>query len=125
MVALAGRDAIGTWAQLEVLMAQWRRIEDLLDSALAPSSFQRHAPDCAPSTSLAFRASRPSSSSSAPVSQRLGGHSKLGVGYPVEVVMGSMSTEEGKARRHRTRRHGNVPSLDRDSDDRGEPLMRV
>lgn len=31
MVALAGRDATGTWAQLEVLMAQWRAIEALLD----------------------------------------------------------------------------------------------
>lgn len=32
MVALAGRSAIGTWDQLEVLMIQWRRIEALLDS---------------------------------------------------------------------------------------------
>jgi hypothetical protein len=32
MVALAGNEAIGTWAQLEVLMTQWRRIEALLDS---------------------------------------------------------------------------------------------
>ena len=32
MVALAGRDAIGTWAQLEVLMTQWRHIEALLDT---------------------------------------------------------------------------------------------
>jgi hypothetical protein len=31
LVALAGREAIGTWAQLEVLMTQWRRIEALLD----------------------------------------------------------------------------------------------
>jgi PIN domain-containing protein len=30
MVALAGREAIGTWAQLEVLLTQWRRIEALL-----------------------------------------------------------------------------------------------
>ena len=36
MVALAGRDAIGTWAQLEVLMTQWRRIEALLG---APGPF--------------------------------------------------------------------------------------
>jgi hypothetical protein len=31
MVALAGKEATGTWAQLEVLMTQWRRIEELLD----------------------------------------------------------------------------------------------
>jgi PIN like domain len=31
MVALAGSEAIGTWAQLEVLTAQWRHIEDLLE----------------------------------------------------------------------------------------------
>jgi PIN like domain len=31
LVALAGADATGTWAQLEVLMAQWRRLEALLD----------------------------------------------------------------------------------------------
>jgi uncharacterized protein with PIN domain len=30
MVALAGAEATGTWAQLEVLMTQWRRIEALL-----------------------------------------------------------------------------------------------
>jgi hypothetical protein len=30
MVALAGREAIGTWAQLEVLFTQWRRIEALI-----------------------------------------------------------------------------------------------
>jgi hypothetical protein len=30
MVALSGRDATGVWAQLEVLMSQWRRIESLL-----------------------------------------------------------------------------------------------
>lgn len=30
MVALAGREAIGTWAQLEILLTQWRRIEALL-----------------------------------------------------------------------------------------------
>lgn len=29
MVALAGREAVGTWAQLEVLMSQWRSIEAL------------------------------------------------------------------------------------------------
>ncbi|MGQ0773918.1 MAG: hypothetical protein ACT4NY_05790 [Pseudonocardiales bacterium] len=29
MVALAGRDAIGTWAQLELFMTQWRAIEAL------------------------------------------------------------------------------------------------
>lgn len=27
MVALAGRDAVGTWAQLEVFMSQWRAID--------------------------------------------------------------------------------------------------
>jgi len=31
MVALAGKDAIGTWSQLEVFMSQWRAIEALLD----------------------------------------------------------------------------------------------
>lgn len=31
MVALAGRDTIGTWAQLETLLCQWRSIEPLLD----------------------------------------------------------------------------------------------
>lgn len=31
MVALAGRDAIGTWNQLEVLMVNWRRIEAFAD----------------------------------------------------------------------------------------------
>lgn len=30
MVALGGRDAIGTWAQLEVLMSQWRAVERCL-----------------------------------------------------------------------------------------------
>lgn len=30
MVTLAGREAIGTWAQLEVLLCQWRTIEDRL-----------------------------------------------------------------------------------------------
>ena len=30
MVALTGREAIGTWAQLEVVMAQWRAIDALL-----------------------------------------------------------------------------------------------
>ena len=30
MVALAGAEAIGTWAQLEVFMRQWRAIEALL-----------------------------------------------------------------------------------------------
>jgi len=29
MVALAGREAIGTWAQLEVVITQWRAIEAL------------------------------------------------------------------------------------------------
>jgi hypothetical protein len=31
MVVLAGKEAVGTWAQLEVLMCQWRAIEKLLD----------------------------------------------------------------------------------------------
>lgn len=31
MVALAGRDATGVWAQLEVLLCQWRAIERLLE----------------------------------------------------------------------------------------------
>jgi hypothetical protein len=36
MVALAGKDAIGTWSQLEVIMSQWRAVEALLDR---PGSF--------------------------------------------------------------------------------------
>jgi 3-methyladenine DNA glycosylase Tag len=31
MIALAGADAIGSWAQLEVVMCQWRAIEALID----------------------------------------------------------------------------------------------
>ena len=31
MVALSSTDAATTWGQLEVVMAQWRRIEALLD----------------------------------------------------------------------------------------------
>ena len=31
MVALAGREAIGTWVQLEVLLSRWREIEALLN----------------------------------------------------------------------------------------------
>lgn len=31
MVTLGGRDAVGTWAQLEVLMSQWRAIERCLE----------------------------------------------------------------------------------------------
>jgi hypothetical protein len=31
MVNLAGEEAIGTFAQLEVLMSQWRRITSLLE----------------------------------------------------------------------------------------------
>lgn len=30
MVVLAGAEAMGTWAQLEVFMTQWRRIENLV-----------------------------------------------------------------------------------------------
>ena len=33
MIALAGQDAGGTWAQLEVFFTQWRRIEATLDEA--------------------------------------------------------------------------------------------
>jgi hypothetical protein len=32
MVALAGKEAIGTWNQLEVLLSQWRAIEALIDT---------------------------------------------------------------------------------------------
>lgn len=35
MVALAGKEAVGTWDQLELLMCQWRAIEDCL-SLLGP-----------------------------------------------------------------------------------------
>lgn len=31
MVALSGKDAGSTWAQLEVFMCQWRRISSLVD----------------------------------------------------------------------------------------------
>lgn len=31
MVALSGAEAIGTWAQLEVVMSGWRRLEGLVD----------------------------------------------------------------------------------------------
>jgi hypothetical protein len=31
MVALSGRDALDTWAQLEIVMAQWRPIEELAE----------------------------------------------------------------------------------------------
>jgi hypothetical protein len=31
MVALAGREATNTWAQLEIVMNRWRSIEDLLE----------------------------------------------------------------------------------------------
>jgi hypothetical protein len=33
MVALAGTETVGTWAQLEVLCCQWRAIERLLEQA--------------------------------------------------------------------------------------------
>jgi hypothetical protein len=33
LVALSGREATGIWAQLEILMSQWRRIEALLDAS--------------------------------------------------------------------------------------------
>jgi hypothetical protein len=33
LVALAGRDALNTWNQLEVLFAQWRAIEPLRERA--------------------------------------------------------------------------------------------
>jgi hypothetical protein len=41
MVALSGKDATGTWAQLEVLMSQWRRIESLLNES-PPSIWAAH-----------------------------------------------------------------------------------
>ena len=31
LVALSGREATGTWAQLEIVMSQWRRFEELLE----------------------------------------------------------------------------------------------
>ncbi len=31
MVTLSGRDAIGTWNQIEILMTQWRQIQSFLD----------------------------------------------------------------------------------------------
>lgn len=31
MVTLSGRETTGTWAQLEIVMSQWRAIEALLD----------------------------------------------------------------------------------------------
>lgn len=40
MVALSGKDAGSTWAQLEVVMSQWRRIESLVDD---PGPFIRRA----------------------------------------------------------------------------------
>jgi hypothetical protein len=33
MVALTGKDARNTWQQLEVVMSQWRRFEELVDVA--------------------------------------------------------------------------------------------
>jgi hypothetical protein len=33
VVALSGKEADGVWAQLEVLMSQWRRIESLLNES--------------------------------------------------------------------------------------------
>jgi PIN like domain len=39
VVALAGRDAIRRWDQLEILMCQWRRIEALVGSA-APAIYR-------------------------------------------------------------------------------------
>lgn len=33
LVALSGKDAGSTWAQLEVVMSQWRRIESLVDGS--------------------------------------------------------------------------------------------
>jgi hypothetical protein len=41
MVALSGKEATGTWAQLEVLMSQWRRIESLLNES-SPSIWAAH-----------------------------------------------------------------------------------
>lgn len=31
LIALAGKEAKGTWEQLEIVMCQWRAIEALLD----------------------------------------------------------------------------------------------
>lgn len=39
VVALAGRDAVRRWDQLEILMCQWRRIEALVGSA-APAIYR-------------------------------------------------------------------------------------
>lgn len=39
VVALAGRDAVRRWDQLEILMCQWRRIEALVDS-VAPAIYR-------------------------------------------------------------------------------------
>lgn len=33
MVALSGRDAVGNWAQLELFMRRWRRIDKLTSEA--------------------------------------------------------------------------------------------
>jgi hypothetical protein len=38
MVALAGPEAVGTWAQLETLCCQWRAIERLLDGPFSYSA---------------------------------------------------------------------------------------
>jgi hypothetical protein len=43
MVALTGKEAIGTWEQLEVLMSQWRPIKALLHTS-GPFVFRRHGP---------------------------------------------------------------------------------
>jgi len=32
MIALAGQEAKNTWAQLEIVMCQWRRIEELIET---------------------------------------------------------------------------------------------
>ena len=40
MVALAGREAVNRWSQLEILMCQWRRIEALAEQ---PGPFVRRA----------------------------------------------------------------------------------
>jgi hypothetical protein len=41
LVALSAKEATGVWAQLEILMSQWRRIESLLD-APAPHIWSAH-----------------------------------------------------------------------------------
>lgn len=48
MVTLAGKEAVGTWAQLEVLLTRWRSSRRSSTSQ-GRSSIRRHEPRCAPS----------------------------------------------------------------------------